>query len=138
MGFNKAHKLAQRLHRERRQPEHRKKFGYLEKKKDYKKRAEDHHKKAQRIKELQNKVLDKNPNEFHFHMINSKLVDGVHQDTSKPMEKKAKAKLIKKETLLKQYNQQLIDKRNRQETEQKLINPRKKPENVKIKHLIFS
>lgn len=107
MGFNKAHKLAQRLHRERSQPDHRKKFGYLEKKADYKKRALDHQIKAKRIKKLKNKALDRNPNEFNFHMINSRLVDGVHTETVKPMAASIKKKIEKKEELVKRYNQRI-------------------------------
>lgn len=107
MGFNKAHKMAQRLHRERRQPEHRKKLGYLEKKQDYKKRALDHNQKKERLRKLKNKALERNPNEFHFHMINSRVVDGVHQEISKPMDPKIRQKQVKKEQLLKRYNEGL-------------------------------
>lgn len=115
MGFNKAHKMAQRLHRERRQPERRKKFGYLEKKKDYKKRAADHHHKAQQIKKLKNKALDRNPNEFHLHMINSRIVDGIHQEVVKPLDPKVRDKIQKREELVKRYNTQLERKRNERE-----------------------
>lgn len=111
MGFNKAHKMAQRLHRERRQPQHRKKMGYLEKKKDYKKRAIDHQMKAERLKKLKNKALERNPNEFHFHMLNSRIVDGVHQELVKPMEPKVRERLVKKEKLLKEYNQRVLQRR---------------------------
>lgn len=104
MGFNKAHKMAQRLHRERRQPESRKKLGYLEKKKDYKKRALDHQIKANRLKKLKNKALLRNPNEFNLHMTNSRLVDGVHQEKTRPMNSKMREKILKKEELLKRYN----------------------------------
>lgn len=117
MSFNKAHKLAQRLHRERRQPEGRKKLGYLEKKKDYKKRALDHHAKAERIKKLKNKAQQRNPNEFHFHMINARVVDGVHYDTRKPMDSVAKERIIKKERLLDQYNKRILSKREQKERE---------------------
>lgn len=103
--------MAQRLHRERRQPEHRKKFGYLEKKQDYKKRAIDHQMKAERLKKLKNKALDRNPNEFHFHMINSRIVDGVHQEIPKPLEPTIREKIVKKEELLKRYNQRIIQRR---------------------------
>lgn len=132
MGFNKAHKMAQRLHRERRQPEHRKKFGYLEKKQDYKKRALDHQLKAKAIKKLKNKALDKNPNEFHFHMLNSRIVDGVHQEVNKSLDSLIKAKLTRKEELLRRYNQKLIEKRRRLELEQET-----KPSMSKRKHVKF-
>lgn len=114
MGFNKAHKMAQRLHRERRQPEHRKKFGYLEKKADYKKRAQDHHAKAERIKKLKNKAQQRNPNEFNFHMINSRLVDGVHQEIVRPMKPEVRQKIVKKEELLRRYNETIMRKRESQ------------------------
>lgn len=133
MGFNKAHKMAQRLHRERRQPEYRKKFGYLEKKEDYKKRALDHNIKAKRLKKLKNKALERNPNEFHFHMINSRVVDGVHQESTKPQDPSMRNKMIKKEELLKRYNHTLISKRGKKEHED-LANVTK----TKRKHIIFT
>lgn len=133
MGFNKAHKMAQRLHRERRQPEHRKKLGYLEKKQDYKKRALDHNLKAERLKKLKNKALERNPNEFHFHMINSRIVDGVHQEVVKPLEPNIRRKITKREELLKRYNQRLIENRSDRygETESKVVKK-------KAKRIIFN
>lgn len=135
MGFNKAHKMAQRLHRERRQPEYRKKFGYLEKKADYKKRAEDHHAKAERLKKLKNKAQERNPNEFHFHMINSRLVDGVHQEIVRPMNPKLKERIVRKEELLKRYNQKILDTRERKHQQDRHgVQEAKK---VKRKHIKF-
>ncbi|CAB1429078.1 unnamed protein product [Pleuronectes platessa] len=79
--FRKALKSRQRNHHERSQPVARKHLGLLEKKKDYKLRADDYHKKKNTISALRKKALDKNPDEFYFNMINSKLQDGVHVAT---------------------------------------------------------
>ncbi|XP_008320938.1 putative U3 small nucleolar RNA-associated protein 11 [Cynoglossus semilaevis] len=76
--FRKALKSRQRNHHERSQPGFRKHLGLLEKKKDYKLRADDYHKKQNTLAALRKKALDKNPDEFYFKMINSKLDDGVH------------------------------------------------------------
>lgn len=130
MGLSKAHKLAQRLHRERRQPEYRKKFGYLEKKADYKARAEDHHKKADRLKKLKNRAQERNPDEFHFHMINSRIVDGTHQETIRPMDPRLKKKVVQKEELLRRYNDRILTKRELRKKHEQV-------EKVKRKHIKF-
>ncbi|XP_074663411.1 putative U3 small nucleolar RNA-associated protein 11 [Strix aluco] len=77
--FRKAAKSGQRPHRERAQPARRQKLGLLEKKKDYKLRANDYHKKQNALRALQKKALEKNPDEFYFKMIRAELQDGVHK-----------------------------------------------------------
>lgn len=76
--FRKALKSRQRNHHERSQPGFRKQLGLLEKKKDYKLRADDYHKKQNTLAALRKKALEKNPDEFYFKMISSPLQDGVH------------------------------------------------------------
>lgn len=76
--FRKALKSKQRNHHERSQPVFRKHLGLLEKKKDYKLRADDYHKKQNTLAALRKKALEKNPDEFYFKMINSQLKDGEH------------------------------------------------------------
>ncbi|TKS82394.1 putative U3 small nucleolar RNA-associated protein 11 [Collichthys lucidus] len=76
--FRKALKSRQKNHHERSQPGFRKHLGLLEKKKDYKLRADDYHKKQNTLAALRKKALEKNPDEFYFKMINSQLQDGVH------------------------------------------------------------
>eukprot|EP01104_Vermistella_antarctica_P012996 TRINITY_DN3858_c0_g1_i1.p1 TRINITY_DN3858_c0_g1~~TRINITY_DN3858_c0_g1_i1.p1 ORF type:complete len:235 (-),score=66.33 TRINITY_DN3858_c0_g1_i1:45-749(-) len=74
--FKKA--APRREHRERHQPEARKRLGLLEKKKDYKQRAGDYHRKEKKIQSLREKAAMKNPDEFYYGMLNSKTQGGVH------------------------------------------------------------
>ncbi|CAH3121286.1 unnamed protein product [Pocillopora meandrina] len=76
--FEKAKKSYQKFHKERGQLKSRKKYGLLEKHKDYVLRARDYHKKQDHLKLLREKALNKNPDEFYFKMISSKTKDGIH------------------------------------------------------------
>ncbi|XP_063055279.1 probable U3 small nucleolar RNA-associated protein 11 [Engraulis encrasicolus] len=80
--FRKALKSKQRDHKERSQLGFRKHLGLLEKKKDYKLRADDYHKKQNTLNALRKKALDKNPDEFYFKMVNTQLKDGLHVEKS--------------------------------------------------------
>ncbi|TVU36564.1 hypothetical protein EJB05_18502 [Eragrostis curvula] len=71
--------IPRRAHKERAQPEARKKFGLLEKHKDYVVRAKAYHRKEDTIRKLKEKAAFRNPDEFYFKMVNSKTVDGIHK-----------------------------------------------------------
>mmetsp|Transcript_7409 Transcript_7409/g.16292 ORF Transcript_7409/g.16292 Transcript_7409/m.16292 type:complete len:277 (-) Transcript_7409:40-870(-) len=87
------HVVHRRVHKERPQPEARKRLGYLEKKKDYVKRAKDYHEKQDKLKELHKKAFFKNQEEFAFAMVRTKQAkDGT-------VEKKG-AKLSHEELML--------------------------------------
>jgi len=73
------HVLKTRTYRERAQPASRAHLGLLEKKKDYKLRAKDFHKKEDAIKKLRQKAALKNPDEFYFKMTNTSTQGGVHR-----------------------------------------------------------
>ncbi|KAH9605651.1 hypothetical protein KSS87_022871 [Heliosperma pusillum] len=57
----------------------RKKFGLLEKHKDYVIRAQNYHKKEEILQRLREKAANKNPDEFYFGMCKSKTVNGKHR-----------------------------------------------------------
>ncbi|GAY56327.1 putative U3 small nucleolar RNA-associated protein 11 [Citrus sinensis] len=71
--------IPRRAHKERAQPQSRKKFGLLEKHKDYVVRAKAYHKKEETIRRLKEKAAFRNPDEFYLKMIKTKIVDGVHR-----------------------------------------------------------
>ncbi|KAL6523271.1 U3 small nucleolar RNA-associated protein 11 [Orobanche gracilis] len=70
--------VPRKAHKERSQPHSRKRFGLLEKHKDYVERARAYHQKEQTIQKLKEIVPFRNPDEFYFKMINTKTVNGIH------------------------------------------------------------
>ncbi|PYH45649.1 rRNA-processing protein UTP11 [Aspergillus saccharolyticus JOP 1030-1] len=73
--------VQRRNHKERGQLQGREKWGILEKHKDYSLRAKDYNAKKAKLKRLQEKVRDANPDEFHFGMMSSK--QGKHSTTNR-------------------------------------------------------
>ncbi|XP_058107219.1 probable U3 small nucleolar RNA-associated protein 11 [Magnolia sinica] len=71
-----------KAHKERSQPQSRKKFGLLEKHKDYVLRAQAFHKKEDALRRLKEKAAFRNPDEFYFKMIKTRTVDGIHRPES--------------------------------------------------------
>lgn len=88
-----ASKSRQRLHKERHQPSSRAHLGFLEKKKDYQERARNFKINKDTIRALKKRALERNPDEFYFHMINSRTEDGVHYE--KPKEEESTEEQIK-------------------------------------------
>ena len=68
------HDVQKRQHRERSQLTGRSRLGFLEKHKDYVKRAQDYHKKEATLKILRSKVTERNPDEY-YHGMHSRKVD---------------------------------------------------------------
>ncbi|KAK7283148.1 hypothetical protein RIF29_12465 [Crotalaria pallida] len=74
--------IPRRAHKERSQPSSRKKFGLLEKHKDYVVRAKAYHAKENTLRKLREKAANRNQDEFYFKMIRTKTVDGIHKPES--------------------------------------------------------
>ncbi|TYJ22747.1 hypothetical protein E1A91_A08G145900v1 [Gossypium mustelinum] len=74
--------ISRRAHKERAQLSSRRKFGLLEKHKDYVVRAKAFHKKEETLRKLKEKAAFRNPDEFYFQMIKTRTVDGVHKPES--------------------------------------------------------
>lgn len=70
--------IQRRAHKERAQPASRKRYGLLEKHKDYVLRARDFHRKEDTIRTLQEKAAFRNPDEFYFKMEKARTKEGVH------------------------------------------------------------
>jgi len=81
-------------HKERSQPRSRQHLGILEKKKDYKKRAEDYHRKEDRIKAMKERAAMRNPDEFYFGMNTSKVKDGKHKSLTAEEARKLPPEMI--------------------------------------------
>lgn len=81
--WKNASKSRQRLHKERHQPASRSHLGLLEKKKDYQERSRNFKRNQSTIRALKKRALERNPDEFYFHMINSRTEDGVHYEKPK-------------------------------------------------------
>ncbi|KAI9185985.1 hypothetical protein LWI28_012732 [Acer negundo] len=71
--------IPRKAHKERSQPQSRKKFGHLEKHKDYVVRAKAFHQKEEALQKLKEKAAFRNPDEFYFKMIKTSTVGGVHR-----------------------------------------------------------
>lgn len=68
------HNIQKKQHKERSQTQDRAKYGLLEKKKDYRLRAADYHKKQAALKALKHKAKSYNPDEY-YHAMTSKKTD---------------------------------------------------------------
>lgn len=66
------HDIQKKQHRERAQPQSRKRKGLLQKKKDYKLRAQDYHNKQERLKILREKARSRNEDEYYHSMTKKK------------------------------------------------------------------
>lgn len=81
-------------HKERSQPQHRSHLGILEKKRDYKERAIQYHKKEDQINNARKKAAFRNPDEFYFGMKNAQVNDdGKHRKTIEAEQREFEAKV---------------------------------------------
>jgi len=133
-----AHKARAKSHRERSQPSHRKHLGILEKKKDYKLRAIDAHKKRSTLKYLEKQALNRNPDEFYFNMVKTVKKDGVHQlrdsAESEHTEDQIKLMYTQDQNYINMKRSSELKKIERLKSSLHLIDSDEKPENS---HTIF-
>mmetsp|Transcript_47321 Transcript_47321/g.54511 ORF Transcript_47321/g.54511 Transcript_47321/m.54511 type:complete len:239 (-) Transcript_47321:113-829(-) len=87
--------VPKRTYRERAQPEARQGLGFLEKKKDYRVRAKDFHKKEKAIGKLRAKAAFKNQDEFYHRMSNAHLENSQHVSDQKKMFSKEELEIMK-------------------------------------------
>jgi U3 small nucleolar RNA-associated protein 11 len=80
-------------HKERSQPQARQNLGILEKKKDYKQRSTDFHRKQDRVKAMKQKASMRNPDEFYFGMKNAEVKSGRHRKTMQAQQKEREAEI---------------------------------------------
>lgn len=135
--WKKAAKANQKTHRERHQPEERKHLGLLEKKKDYKKRASDYNEKRDTLKLLRKRALNKNPDEFYHHMINSKTEHGKHFEIEKQSEETPQQLQLMNTQDLKYITFQRTQEARRIDKLQAQLHLASVDHNVKNKHIRF-
>lgn len=125
--------IQSREHRERSQPAARQKLGLLEKKKDYALRARDFHKKERRLKALRQRAAQKNPDEFYFGMVNSKVTSKKSTATQLPGDvlKLLKSQDLQYVSMQKHLNAKKME-RLQADLPQSLANPEASAE-----HLVF-
>lgn len=70
-----------RTHKERSAPAGRGRFGILERHKDYIQRAKNYHLKTKRLNAMKEAARFKNPDEFYFGMIKSKIIVSIKNFT---------------------------------------------------------
>ncbi|XP_065194574.1 probable U3 small nucleolar RNA-associated protein 11 [Sycon ciliatum] len=136
--FKNAEKVHRRAHKERGQLSSRQKVGLLEKKKDYKQRARDYHIKQKRIKVLKEKARNRNPDEFYYKMINSKMTDGEHFQKNKipPPEKKERVRALCRDLFQIEGERRKLDKEI-QDLQVSLSLMPGMPDHDKRRHVVF-
>lgn len=119
------HNVQKKQHRERSQLNSRARLGFLEKHKDYVKRAQDYHKKENTLKILRAKAKERNPDEY-YHAMTSKKMDangllhtsryGANEESTLTMDQ---VKLLKTQDsnyvrTLRQMEKNKLEKKSRQ------------------------
>ncbi|KAJ8598709.1 hypothetical protein CTAYLR_010742 [Chrysophaeum taylorii] len=119
--------VKRRTHKERAQPSYRKHLGLLEKRKDYKERAENYHKKVDRLKILHRKAAERNPDEFYFEMTNQVAGKPIAREDAK-MSHKAIVRLKEQDARLAAMRK-VVDERKVDKLRANLHGTTKPPEN---------
>uniref|UniRef100_A0A7S0MV76 U3 small nucleolar RNA-associated protein 11 n=1 Tax=Pyramimonas obovata TaxID=1411642 RepID=A0A7S0MV76_9CHLO len=128
--------VKRKTHKERSQPSARKRFGLLEKHKDYVLRARDYHKKEKTIKTLREKAEFRNPDEFYFAMQKASTKDGVHNANQHDPERYTaeQLKLLKSQDAKYVHLKAQVDAKKLEKMKSSLHRVGEEPQN---KHTVF-
>ncbi|KAJ1643656.1 hypothetical protein LPJ64_004586 [Coemansia asiatica] len=128
-----------REHKERGQLASRKKFGHLEKHKDYVLRARDYSEKQRQLKRLRERAAARNPDEFYFNMERSQMKNGQHIEERNEKLSPEMLRLMETQDITYVRMQRDINKRNieRLQSEMHLLNSSAGSGDLQPRHTVF-
>ncbi|OCK79352.1 U3 small nucleolar RNA-associated protein 11 [Lepidopterella palustris CBS 459.81] len=130
--------VQRRNHKERSQPEERAKWGILEKHKDYSLRAKDFNEKKKRLRQLRQKALDRNEDEFSFSMLSTESNRGlkIGRPGNKPLSMDV-VKLLKTQDVGYVRTMLQVERKKRRRLEEEVVLQDNERKVKKGRHMVF-